>query len=80
MDKLGINRLTVRGVYEFMVNKYGIDSIGSYSNFNRYIKKNKLKSKEAIVGHPRYETAVGKQAQVDWKEDITLSSRQEKAL
>jgi len=76
VDKLKIKRLTVRGVYEFMVNKYGIDSIGSYSNFNRYIKKNKLKSKVTTVGHPRYETAVGKQAQVDWKEDITLSSRQ----
>lgn len=77
-DKLKIKRLTVRGVYEFMVNKHGIDNIGSYSNFNRYIKINKLKPKEANIGHPRYETPIGKQAQVDWKEDITLSSRQGK--
>ena len=76
VDKLKIRRLTVRGVYEFMVNKYGIENIGSYSNFNRYVKKNKLKPKEANTGHPRYETPIGKQAQVDWKEDITLYSRQ----
>ena len=76
VDKLKIRRLTVRGVYEFMVNKYGVENIGSYSNFNRYVKKNKLKPKEANTGHPRYETPIGKQAQVDWKEDITLYSRQ----
>jgi hypothetical protein len=26
-------------------------------------------------GHPRFETPAGKQAQVDWKEDIKLVSR-----
>ena len=34
-DKLTIRRITVQGVYEFMVKKYGIDRIGSRSNFNR---------------------------------------------
>ena len=42
-DKLTIKRLSVKGVFEFMVNKYGIDRIGTYSNFNRYVNKNKLK-------------------------------------
>ena len=37
-DKLEIKRLTVRGVYEFMIKKYGIERIGTYSNFNKYIK------------------------------------------
>ena len=45
-DKLEIKRLTVMGVYEFMVKKYGIDRIGTYSNFNKYIRKNKLKPKK----------------------------------
>ncbi|MFR6561354.1 MAG: hypothetical protein ACLUR5_04655 [Eubacterium ventriosum] len=44
-DKLTIRRITVRGVYEFMVKKYGYDRIGSYPNFNKYIIKNKLKPK-----------------------------------
>ena len=29
-DKLRIKRLTVKGVYEFMVKKYGIERIGTY--------------------------------------------------
>lgn len=59
-DKLTIRRLTVKGVYEFMVKKYGIDSIGSYTNFNFYITKNKLKPKDKNNGgHPRYERGPG---------------------
>ena len=74
-DKLSIRRVSVRGVYEFLVKKYGIDNIGSYSNFNTYVNKNKLKPGKAVKGHPRYETAVGKQGQVDWKEDIKIASK-----
>lgn len=39
-DKLTIRRITVRGVYEFMVKKYGVERIGSYPNFNRFINEN----------------------------------------
>ncbi len=74
-DKLSIRRLKVRGVYEFFVKKYGISNIGSYSNFNAYIKKNNLKPKRTSEGNPRYETPPGKQGQVDWKEDIKLASK-----
>ena len=73
-DKLEIKRLTVRGVYEFMVKKYGIDRIGTYSNFNKYIGKNKLKPKKNESGNPRYEKNPGEQAQIDWKEDISISN------
>lgn len=73
-DKLEIKRLTVRGVYEFMVKKYGIDRIGTYSNFNKYIRKNKLKPKKNESGNPRYEKNPGEQAQIDWKEDISISN------
>lgn len=74
-DKLTIKRITVRGVYEFMIDTYGYDSIGSYSNFITYIRKNKLFPKDVTKGHPRFDTPVGKQGQVDWKEDIPLVSR-----
>lgn len=37
IDKLSIKRVTVRGVYEFMVKKYGIEIIGSYTNFMAYV-------------------------------------------
>ena len=75
-DKLTIRRLTVKGVYEFMVKKYGINRIGSYTNFNFYITKNKLKPKSKnYFGHPRYEKGPGEQAQVDWKEDIDIANK-----
>lgn len=73
-DKLTIRRITVKGVYEFMVGKYSIEEIGTYSNFITYVKKNKLIPKKKNTAHPRYETVVGKQGQVDWKEDISLVS------
>lgn len=73
-DKLAIKRITVQGVYQFMLKKYGVNRIGSYSNFNRYVTINKLKSKTRTQGHPRFEKNPGEQAQVDWKEDISITN------
>ncbi len=72
-DKLAINGVTVNGVYEYLKDKY--DDIGTYSNFNKYVKIKELKPKKAIKGHARFETPPGKQAQVDWKEDVKLTSK-----
>lgn len=74
-DKLSIRKITVKGVYEFMVKKYGIDKIGSYSNFNYYVSVNKLKPTSKGGGHPRFEKPPGSQAQVDWKEDIKIANK-----
>lgn len=74
-DKLTIKRITVRGVYEFMVKKYGVTRIGSYPNFNRYVLDNKLKPKSNTDGHPRFERKPGEQGQVDWKEDISIANK-----
>ena len=54
IDKLAIKRITVKGVYEFMINKYGKERIGTYTNFNRYVKVKKLKPKAKTEGHPRF--------------------------
>ena len=75
VDKLSIRKITVRGVYEFMIKKYGLSRIGSYQNFNRYIIENKLKPTQNDSGHPRYERNLGEQGQVDWKEDISLANK-----
>lgn len=74
-DKLTINQIKVQGVYEFMVKKHGINRIGSYANFNRYVRVNNLKPKTKNEGHPRFEKKPGKQGQVDWKEDIKLTNK-----
>lgn len=72
-DKLSIKGVTVSAVYEYFKDKY--NDIGTYSNFNKYVKLKNLKPKKTVKGHARFETPPGKQAQVDWKEDITLTSK-----
>ena len=72
--KLSLRGSNVRAVYEYI--KDEVDSgIGTYSNFNKYVKSKGLKPKKTEKGHPRYETDMGVQAQVDWKEDVTLHNR-----
>lgn len=78
VEKLMIPRITMKGVYEFLVDMYGIDKIGSYSNFKTYCSKNKMKpvgSISYIGGGTRYETSEGDMAQCDWKENIILTSK-----
>lgn len=72
--KLAIKGVSVRAVYEYLLDKFG-SNIGTYSNFNKYIKANKLKPKKLTKGYPRFETEPGCQAQVDWKEDISIANR-----
>jgi len=72
-SKLAIKGVTVKGVYEYLKSKD--KNIGTYSNFNKYVKKKGLKPEKKVKGHPRFETAPGEQAQVDWKENIKLVSK-----
>lgn len=73
-NKLAIKGTTVKAVYEFILSEVNPD-IGSYSNFSKYIKRKKVNSPKKEKGHPRFETAPGIQAQVDWKEDVTITNR-----
>ncbi len=78
IEKLNIPRTTMKGVHEFLVDQYGMDKIGSYSNFKTYCKKNKLKPKKSSQsggGSTRYETEPGDMAQCDWKENVQLISK-----
>ena len=73
-EKLLIKGTTVRAVYEFILSE--VDSgIGTYSNFNKYVVRNKLVPERVQKGHPRFETAPGHQAQVDWKEDLSIANK-----
>lgn len=73
-NKLSIPRTTMKGVYEFLADAYGVENIGTYSNFKAYCNKHKLRPKQKSVSTPRYETDPGELAEVDWKEDIKLTS------
>ena len=70
-NKLSLRGANVRAVYEYILEEVDAN-VGTYSNFNKYIKSRGLKPKKTGRGHPRYETAMGIQAQVDWKEDVTI--------
>ena len=72
--KLMIKGTTIKSVYEYIYNEIDSD-IGSYSNFNKYLKRKEIRPKKHTKGHPRFETPPGYQAQVDWKEDIKLANR-----
>lgn len=73
IEKLQIEGIKVKAVYEYFVDKEC--DVGTYSNFNKYIKNNNLKPISKTKGHPRFETPPGKQAQADWKEDLKLISK-----
>ena len=73
-QKLSVRGANVRAVYEFILSEVDPD-IGTYSNFNKYIHFRKLRPSKTPKGHPRYETAPGIQAQVDWKEDISIANK-----
>ena len=73
-QKLDIRGANVRAVYEFIHDEVDPD-IGSYSNFNKYVVSKNLKPKKTQKGHARFETAPGIQAQVDWKEDISIANK-----
>ena len=73
-QKLSIKGTTVKAVYEFFISEVDSD-IGTYSNFNKYIKSKGLKPKRAEKGHPRFETLPGVQAQADWKEDVSIANK-----
>ena len=73
-QKLSIKGATVKAVYEFIISERDAD-IGTYSNFNKYVIRKKLRPKLKQQGHPRFETPPGFQAQVDWKEDLSIANR-----
>lgn len=73
-QKLKIKGTKIRSVYEFIISEKDPD-IGSYSNFLKYVKSKQLRPKSQQKGHPRYETAPGIQAQVDWKEDVSIANK-----
>ena len=72
-EKLEIAGITYRGIYELLKDRY--NHTGSYSNFKAYMRKKGLKKKKTSKAHVRYETAIGKQLQVDWKEDLAITTK-----
>ena len=71
-EKLNLSGATISGTYQYFSEK---EDIGTYSNFYKYVQKEKLMPKRKNNVHPRFETEFGKQLQFDWKEDLRMISK-----
>lgn len=71
-SKLELPGATINGTYQYFKKN---NDIGTYSNFYKYVKKEKLKPKKNNKAHLRFETEFGKQLQFDWKEDLQMISK-----
>lgn len=75
INKVDTYGASAMAVYKFIVKK-GYQ--GKYSTVSNYVRKHKdMEQKKATI---RFETSPGLQAQVDWKEDLTLINRQGEAF
>lgn len=78
--KLLIPGTNKKAVYEFLKDTVD-DDIGSYSNFRKYVQKNKdILIPKKVEPSPRFETEMGKQLQFDWKGPITLHTRKNEEI
>ncbi|MDQ0361871.1 IS21 family transposase [Breznakia pachnodae] len=73
LQKPGVNN---RGAYEYMIDKYSVEELGTYNNFRSYTYRNGIKAKKKEKPHVRFETKPGEQLQVDWKENLQLQTKQ----
>ena len=75
INKVDVYGCTAMAVYKFIVQKGYTGKYSILSDFVRYHKQEEIK--KATI---RFETNPGLQAQVDWKEDMTLISRKGKVF
>jgi transposase len=68
--KLSLKGANMKAVHEYLKDEF--NDINSYSNFRKFVIKEDLLKNKGGNKFVRYETKEAKQAQVDWKEDITL--------
>ena len=74
-DKYLNYNATRYSIYLFIKDK---GYLGGYSTVRNYI--NSLKDEKEKKAHVRFETSPGEQAQVDWKEELKLISKNRRAI
>lgn len=70
--------ITVKAAYEFLLKKYSINGQFdmTYSNFRSYLWHKGIKSnKSKETPHVRYESKPGEQLQMDWKENLKITTK-----
>lgn len=74
VKKLQQPGITKKGAFEFFKDKFGNHIFKSYSTFRSYTIRNDIKKQAKITPHVRFETSIGDQLQVDWKESLSMTS------
>jgi len=72
LEKPGVSK---KAAYEYLKDHYGQESIGSYHNFRSYTITRDIKVHKIVTPHVRYETKPGNQLQVDWKENLKMTTK-----
>lgn len=70
-QKLDNENIPATGIYSLLKIKYGYD--GSYETIKNYVSKQKHQIINTLT--IRFETIIGYQSQVDWKESLTLKNK-----
>lgn len=70
-EKYLIDKAPAISIYNLLKDKYGYK--GSYTTIKTFTHKLKTQRQEEVT--VRYETSPGFQGQIDWKEELTLTSR-----
>ena len=66
--------VSIRALYQYLVDKYG-DLDFTYSGLKSFpLRKGIKRKRQSVEAHVRYESSPGEQLQVDWKEDIKMTS------
>lgn len=72
LHKPGVHK---RAAYEYLIDKHGLEKVGTYNNFKYYTWKRGLQPHKTVKAHVRYETRPGQQLQVDWKENLSITTK-----
>ncbi len=72
-ELLAIPQVTYKSIYLFLAHKYGEDALpGGYDSMRNYFYREGLRTRLRNTPHVLYETEPGRQAQFDWKENLSI--------
>lgn len=77
-ELISMPHVSFKAAWMFLSNKYGNDKLpGDYNSMRNHLYRLGYRAKQIDKPHPLYETAPGKQAQFDWKEDMVIHLKDE---
>lgn len=80
-DLLNMPHVSYKSIYLYLAHKYGEDQLpGDYNSLRNYFYRKAMRVTLHNTPHVLYETEPGKQAQFDWKENLSLHLKNGKLI